>query len=77
MSKVAEILLNALIAETQNDPVDFMNVTSETLNISDEDFITALRELEFLGYVKNVLWGEENTCLYDDIIIITENFKLS
>ena len=76
MSSEAEKILNAFINEAHSNIIDFTNVTPESLNISEDVFYKALRELETSGYVTNMLWWDNGECLYDDIEINTPNFKL-
>nr|DAF37759.1 MAG TPA: helix-turn-helix domain protein [Caudoviricetes sp.] len=76
MSNEAELILKAFINETKNDIADFTNVTPDSLNIRNDIFYKALKELESLGYVTNIAWCDNGEALYDDIGIDTPNFKL-
>ena len=76
MSNEAELILNAFVDEAHKDIADFMNVTPVRLDISEESFYKALKELEIMGCVKDIQWCPDGECLYDDIEIDTANFKL-
>lgn len=76
MSKEAELILKAFINEAHGEIVDFMEVIPKLLNMSENVFYAALKELEDTGCVKNILWGNDGECLYDDIKIETDNFKM-
>ena len=58
-----------------NDAVDFMNVTPSSLDITEDTFYEALKELEKLGCITNIQWCSNGECMYDDIKIDTTNFK--
>lgn len=55
MSKEAELILKAFINEAHGEIVDFMEVTPKLLNMSENVFYAALKELEDTGCVKNIL----------------------
>ncbi len=77
MSNEAELILKAFINETKKDIIDFTNVTPDSLNIRDDIFYRALKELEGLGYVTNIAWCDDNgEALYDNIEINRKDFKL-
>ena len=76
MSKEAELILKAFINEAHGEIVDFMEVTPKLLNMSENVFYAALKELEDTGGVKNSVWGNDGEGCYDDIKIETDNFKM-
>ena len=49
MSKEAELILKAFINEAHGEIVDFMEVTPKLLNMSENVFYAALKELEDTG----------------------------
>ena len=57
MSKEAELILKAFINEAHGEIVDFMEVTPKLLNMSENVFYAALKELEDTGCVK-IFCGE-------------------
>ena len=76
ISQDAKIILNKFIAEAYNEIGDFTEVTPQSLKMPESTFYTALKELEKAGYIKNIQWGIDGGCLYDDIEIETTKFKL-
>lgn len=77
MSNDANSILNAFINEARSNGIaDFTKITPETMKISETNFYKALRELEKLGYISNIIWTGDMECLCDDISINTPSFKL-
>lgn len=77
MTENAELVLKALIEEGKGDDItDFTEVTPESLKMKEDDFYEALKELEIKRKVKGIQWAEDGKCMYDDIEIETEEFKI-
>lgn len=78
MSKDAEVVFEALKNESKNTSegyVDFTNVTSESLDMSEEKFKEALKALEKAGLVKGIEWDKCGSYLLDNIEIETPDYR--
>lgn len=74
---VEEIILVKFKDEKEKSGViDFMEITPDSLGIKETEFYRALKSLEGKGVIKGIIWDKLGGCLYDNIEIYTEDYKL-
>lgn len=70
MSYEAEKILQAFCKEGKKEVADYTEVTPQVLEMEEDIFNKALKELEVNGNIKGIIWGEDEQPLYDYINII-------
>lgn len=70
MSYEAEKILQVFCKEGKKEVADYTEVTPQVLEMEEDIFNKALKELEVNGNIKGIIWGEDEQPLYDHINII-------